>query len=82
MGKLGDPKTCVDHDLRVLGVNSLRVADMSILPIEPKYVSMSSCPPKKPKLRQFLPKDSAADLRRLWQQPYPNHGVLCWCDGW
>jgi choline dehydrogenase-like flavoprotein len=41
MGKPGDPNTCVDHDLRVLGVNSLRVADMSILPILPKYVSMS-----------------------------------------
>jgi choline dehydrogenase-like flavoprotein len=38
MGQLGDRETCVDHDLRVLGVNSLRVADMSILPIEPKYV--------------------------------------------
>ena len=40
MGKPDDPNTCVDHDLRVLGVNSLRVADMSILPIVPKYVSV------------------------------------------
>jgi hypothetical protein len=44
MGTPGDTKTCVDHDLRVLGVNSLRVADMSILPIVPKYVSVSSSP--------------------------------------
>jgi choline dehydrogenase-like flavoprotein len=42
MGKSSEPESCVDHDLRVLGVKSLRVADMSILPIQPKYVSLSS----------------------------------------
>jgi choline dehydrogenase-like flavoprotein len=44
MGKPNDPEACVDHDLRVLGVKSLRVADMSVVPITPKYVSVSSFP--------------------------------------
>lgn len=44
MGKPDEPDACVDHDLRVLGVKSLRVADMSILPIQPKYVTAHSFP--------------------------------------
>jgi hypothetical protein len=42
MGQHSDPEACVDHDLRVFGVKSLRVADMSVVPIIPKYVSASS----------------------------------------
>jgi hypothetical protein len=42
MGQRSDPEACVDHDLRVFGVKSLRVADMSVVPITPKYVSASS----------------------------------------
>lgn len=33
MGKIDKPDTCVDPDFRVLGLNNLRVADMSIIPI-------------------------------------------------
>jgi choline dehydrogenase-like flavoprotein len=33
MGKLGDPKTCVDTNFRVLGVSNLRVSDLSVLPV-------------------------------------------------
>ncbi|XWX00962.1 hypothetical protein V2A60_008987 [Cordyceps javanica] len=33
MGDLSDERTVVDHDLRVKGVKSLRVADVSVMPI-------------------------------------------------
>jgi choline dehydrogenase-like flavoprotein len=36
MGKEGEEGTCVDTDFRVIGTKGLRVADCSVLPIEPK----------------------------------------------
>jgi len=33
MGRQDDPEACVDNSFRVLGVEKLRVADMSCLPI-------------------------------------------------
>jgi choline dehydrogenase-like flavoprotein len=33
MGKLGHPDTCVDKDLKVCGLECIRVADMSVCPI-------------------------------------------------
>lgn len=44
MGMSSEPDVYVDHDLRVLGVKSLRVADMSVVPILPKYVFADSLP--------------------------------------
>ena len=38
MGKKSDAGACVDTDFRVRGVEDLRVADLSVLPIIPKYV--------------------------------------------
>jgi choline dehydrogenase-like flavoprotein len=31
-----DPSTCVDSDFRVIGINGLRVADLSVCPFVPK----------------------------------------------
>ena len=36
MGKRGDEDACVDQNFRVLGLNHLRVADMSVVPVLPK----------------------------------------------
>jgi choline dehydrogenase len=33
MGRQNDPEACVDNNFRVLGVEKLRVADMSCIPI-------------------------------------------------
>ncbi|KAI4276011.1 MAG: hypothetical protein LQ337_002786 [Flavoplaca oasis] len=35
MGKLNDPNTCVDKDFKVVGVERLRVVDMSVVPFLP-----------------------------------------------
>ena len=43
MGKPEDPGTCVDKDFRVLGLDGIRVVDMSISPILPEYVALLSC---------------------------------------
>jgi choline dehydrogenase-like flavoprotein len=37
MGKQGDETSCVDTRFRVNGVENLRVVDLSILPLLPKY---------------------------------------------
>jgi len=42
MGREGDPEACVDKDCRVFGVKGLRVADMSVVPIMPKFVTTLS----------------------------------------
>lgn len=39
MGKDDDEEACVDNRFRVKGVKRLRVADMSVVPIMPKYVA-------------------------------------------
>ena len=36
MGKLGEPGTCVTPDFRVVGLEGLRVADLSVLPLLPR----------------------------------------------
>lgn len=36
MGKPAEPDTCVDKDFRVLGVQGLRVVDMSVAPLMSK----------------------------------------------
>ena len=36
MGKPAEPDTCVDRDFRVLGVQALRVVDMSVAPLMSK----------------------------------------------
>ena len=33
MGRKDDPEACVDNNFRVLGVEQLRVADLSCIPI-------------------------------------------------
>jgi len=38
MGKSDDKEACVDTSFKVLGLNNLRVVDLSILPLIPKYV--------------------------------------------
>ena len=40
MGKVGDPDTCVDSQFRVLGVDRLRVVDMSVAPFLLRYVAV------------------------------------------
>jgi len=37
MGPPPDPTTCVDSKFRVDGIESLRVADMSVAPLTVKY---------------------------------------------
>jgi hypothetical protein len=39
MGKRGDLLACVDTDFKVIGVQGLRVADLSVCPFTPKSVS-------------------------------------------
>lgn len=36
MGETGDSETCVDSDCRVVGVQNLRVVDMSVCPVVPR----------------------------------------------
>jgi choline dehydrogenase-like flavoprotein len=36
MGRMGEEDACVDKDFKVIGVKSLRVADMSVIPLMPK----------------------------------------------
>jgi hypothetical protein len=38
MGKVGEDTTCVDPEFRVVGLNNLRVADMSVCPVVPRQV--------------------------------------------
>lgn len=38
MGKPGEPDACVDKDFRVMGVQGLRVVDMSVAPLMPRWV--------------------------------------------
>ena len=38
MGKPGEPDACVDKNFRVMGVQGLRVVDMSVVPLMPKWV--------------------------------------------
>lgn len=33
MGREHDPEACIDNQFRVIGVEKLRVADMSVIPI-------------------------------------------------
>jgi hypothetical protein len=40
MGRICDLEACVDKDCRVFYVKGLRVADMSVVPIVPKYVNV------------------------------------------
>lgn len=44
MGKLSEPGTCVDKDFKLVGVQNLRVVDMSVAPFLPRYVSSFSRP--------------------------------------
>jgi choline dehydrogenase-like flavoprotein len=37
MGKFDDPMACVDSHFRIRGIQSLRIVDLSICPITPKY---------------------------------------------
>ena len=37
MGKPEDPTACVDKDFHVVGMEGLRVVDLSIAPVIPKY---------------------------------------------
>jgi choline dehydrogenase-like flavoprotein len=53
MGKAEEPDTVVDNNFRVVGVGSLRVADMSVLPILPNahtqvpaYITGATCAEK------------------------------------
>jgi len=36
MGKIEEPGTCVDKDFKVVGVQNLRVVDMSVAPFLPR----------------------------------------------
>ena len=42
MGKPEKPDTCVDKDCKVLGVQGLRVVDMSVAPLLPRYSHIHS----------------------------------------
>lgn len=42
MGLSSNRSSCVDHDLKVHGLESLRVADMSVTPMLPRLVSAVS----------------------------------------
>ena len=42
MGKLGEPGTCVDKDFKVCGLDRLRVVDMSVAPLLPRYALYSN----------------------------------------
>jgi choline dehydrogenase-like flavoprotein len=41
MGSANDPLACLDHDLKVRELEGLRVADLSVPPELPRYVSYS-----------------------------------------
>jgi choline dehydrogenase-like flavoprotein len=38
MGTADDSMSCVDRDLKVFGLQNLRVADISVTPLLPRYV--------------------------------------------
>ena len=38
MGKPREPDACVDKNFRVMGVQGLRVVDMSVVPLMPRWV--------------------------------------------
>jgi choline dehydrogenase-like flavoprotein len=53
MGNPGDPNAAVNHQFRVLGIDGLRVADMSVVPVLPHahtqafaYVAGATCAEK------------------------------------
>ena len=41
MGKPEDQMACVDSDFKVIGLESLRVVDLSVCPFTPKYVDIA-----------------------------------------
>jgi hypothetical protein len=62
MGKKGEDGACVDTDFRVRGIENLRVVDLSIIPLLPKYVA------HKHAISPLLTK----------QQPYAVNGLSSW----
>ena len=38
MGKPGEPDTCIDKNFSVMGVQGLRVVDMSVVPLMPRWL--------------------------------------------
>jgi len=38
MGRAEDPLACVDSNFKVSGVQGLRIADLSVCPVIPRYV--------------------------------------------
>ena len=40
MGRHDEPGMCVDKEFRVAGVQALRVVDMSVAPLIPRYVPL------------------------------------------
>ena len=55
MGKPDESETCVDKDFKVLGVEGLRVVDMSVAPLIPWSVLFHSFPSFPFPLVPFLP---------------------------
>ena len=43
MGKVGEQGTCVDKDFKVIGMESLRVVNMSVAPFLPRWVLSPFC---------------------------------------
>lgn len=42
MGTIDDPLSCVDRHLKVHGLPNLRVADISVTPLLPRYINSVS----------------------------------------
>ena len=42
MGKVGEEGICVDKDFKVVGMQNLRVVDMSVAPFLPRWVLLLS----------------------------------------
>lgn len=38
MGKVDDSETCVDLRFRLIGLEGLRIVDLSVAPVLPRYV--------------------------------------------